>query len=117
MKKTDLIKATLVAGMAGAALSAGSAMAQEAPAFNFSVEAVSLENTRDVTRVYARLADEAARYCGSLIENGYETASAFSLCQSDVIDVVVHRIGDTRLSRYHDHIQAQTAQPYATALN
>ena len=117
MKRTNLIKATLVAGLAGAALSAGSATAHEAPAFDFAVETVSLQTTRDVARLYARLSDEAASYCGSLIQQGYETTGALSLCQSDVVDVVVQRIGDAQLSRYHDQVQSRSARPYATALN
>ena len=117
MKRTNLIKATLAAGLAGAVLSSGSAMAQQAPAFDFAVETVSLETTRDVARVHARLSDEAASYCGSLIEQGYETAGALSLCQSDVVEAVVQRIGDAQLSRYHQQVEAQSARPYATALN
>lgn len=111
-----LMKFAASAAIAGAALFGASASAQ-APEFTFSVQRVNLDDAAEVADVYARLNQEAARYCNALIEERAETVVARGLCREDVVHNVVEQVGHPLLSEYHVRAGGRSAMAYAASLN
>ncbi|MGJ3232226.1 MAG: UrcA family protein [Oceanicaulis sp.] len=90
-------RAALGAALAAAALTA-SALAQETPTFEFTVDRAALTGEDAVRQVYHRLEAEAGRYCSAL---ELDDRRALARCRIDVTANVVEAVGEPSLSRYH----------------